>query len=275
MSTLEDRLGAALAARADLVQPEDLRPGSPPPVQVPLRHRPVAYLVAAAACAAAVSAPFLVNGGGEDRPAPPVDTPSAPVTPNGDQVEGAAWPQAYDYPRGYDVDGDGVPDRIVIRTPSDEELPHGVRRFEVHLSTGGVAAVLLDYDTYDLTAVTRVELDGEPGDEILYYRGTEKGEMGVLDLVDGALVDLEVPDDPGLTSEPDEQFRDRGRWVEDRRLYSYRTVEGGFVPGGSAPSKPPHRVDVWEWVLREGRLVPVPGARRCLDPVVHIEPYPC
>ena len=69
MSTLEDRLTAALEARAELVRPEDLRPASPPPVVVPpLRRRPAVYLLAAAACAVIVSVPFLVKAGRRQRP---------------------------------------------------------------------------------------------------------------------------------------------------------------------------------------------------------------
>lgn len=277
MSAIEDRLSAALSARADLVQLEDLRPATPPTVVVPLRRRPSTWLVAAAASAALGVTPLLVFGGdGDDRPAPPVVTPSAPVTPNGDEVKGADWPKIYDYPQGYDVDGDGVADRLVIRAPGDEDLPHGVRRFEAQLSTGGVAAVLLDYDTYDLTAVAPVELGDGPGDEILYYRGTEQEEMGVLDLAGGALVDLAVPEDPGLSSNLDDQGRLRSRWVEDEALYSSRSVIGGFTEGDGGKERPErYAVDVWSWSLVDGRLVPVEEPQRCVEGPADDHPVPC
>jgi hypothetical protein len=263
MTTIEDRLTAALAARADQVRPEDLH-GTPPEARPSLLRRPATYVLAAAACAAAVSAPFLLGGGpGEDAPDIPPATQSPTPTPNGDQVPGGDWTDVYSYPRAYDVDGDGASDEVVVRTEGEEKLPPGRRRMEVNLSSGGQAAVILDYDTYDLTAIEPVELDGEPGDEILYYRGTEPREIGVLDLVDGALVDLEVPGDPGLTSQPDADFRARGWFVEDRSLGSYRTVEGGFVPGGTFNGNPPYEVDVWAWRLVDGELQAVPQGTEC------------
>ena len=286
MSTLEDRLSAALAARAELVQPEDLRPAEPP-VTRRSWTRPVLYGLAAAACAAAIAAPFVVGGlggDGADRPAPPVasttatpsPSPTAPETPSGSDVPGAGWTEAYTYPRAYDVDADGTPDEVVVRTEGNEKLPPGVRRVEVHLSTGGVAAVLLDYDTYDLTMIEPVEVDGRPGDEILYYRGTESEEIGLLRYAEGALVDLRVPGDPGLTSAPDARFRSRGWWTEDRRLFSYRTVDGGFVPGSSNASPPPYEVDIWRWdVGPDGRLAATPMPSGCYDPTVEQTPSAC
>ena len=67
MSTTETRLVAALAARADQVQPEDLRSAEVPEVAAPpravtfLRH-PAAYAVGIAAAAAAIAAPFVIGG---------------------------------------------------------------------------------------------------------------------------------------------------------------------------------------------------------------------
>ena len=282
MTMLEDRLTAALGARADLVRPEDLHASPPEAGRRSLLRRPTTYVLAAAACAAGVSAPFVLGGGPGDRASelPPATQSPSPTpegsrspTPNGDQVSGADWTEVYSYPGAFDLDGDGTTDEILVRTRGEEELPAGTRRVEAHLSTGGVAAVLLDYDTYDLTMVEPVELDGEPGDEVLYYRGTEGEEMGVLDLVDGALVDLEVPGDPGLTSEPDAGFRARGWFVEDLVLHSYRTVDDGFVPGASHEGRPPYDVDVWSWRLREGELEAVPLAPACWDGAER--PSPC
>ena len=281
MSTVEDRLTAALAARADLVRAEDLRYAEPPPSASPSRlPRVTAYALAAAACGAAVVAPFVLGGGPGDEatdlpPATqqPTPAPTPGPTPNGDDLPGGGWTEVYSYPRAYDVDGDGASDEIVVRTEGEEDLPPGTRRVEVHLTTGGVAAVLLDYDTYDLTMVEPVELDGETGDEVLYYRGTSDGrEIGVLDLVDGALVDLEVPAEPGLTHEPDADFHARGWFVDDLVLHSYRTVDGGFVPGTSVSAAPPHEVDVWTWRLAGGELVVAPEGRQCWDGADEIRP---
>jgi hypothetical protein len=276
MNTVEDRLTAALAARAGLVVTEDLTHAPPVAPRAPLLRRPTTYLLAAAACAAAVAVPFVLGGGpgdeGTELP-PETQQPDPTPAPNGHDVPGAGWTEAYSYARAYDVDGDGAPDRLVVRTEAAESLPPGTRRVEVHLTTGGVAAVLLDYETYDLTAIEPVELDGEPGDEVLYYRGTSDGrDIGVLDLVGGALVDLEVPEEPGLTHEPDADFHARGWWVEDRLLRSYRTVEDGFVPGGTFDGNPPHEVDVWTWRLAGGELGVVPEGRQCWDGADAVQP---
>jgi hypothetical protein len=273
MSTLEDRLSAALTARADLVQPEDLRPASPPPVVVPLRRRPAVYLLAAAACAAVAAVPFLIRGGGDSVSPRPVDTPS--VTPNGDQVRGADWPEIYSYD-GYDVDGDGEGDHVVIRKESSEELAKGTRRLEVQLSSGGTAAVLLDYDTYDINGIDPVDLDGDGADEILYYRGTEPAEIGVVRYVDGALVDLEVADDPGLTNQYDDQGRIRTWWVRDHLLFASRSVEGGFVLGdGGKPIPQRYPVEVWTWTVDGGSAVPVPQGEECVLSRQATRPFPC
>jgi hypothetical protein len=272
MSTIEDRLSAALAARADLVQPEDLRHGTPPAaVVVPLRRRPATYLLAAA-CAAAVSVPVLVTSLGDGEPAPPS---TIPATPNGDEVAGAYWPVVYDYD-GYDVDGDGQGDRLVIRTRSGEVLTTEPRRLEAHLSSGGTTAIVLDYGSYDLGATGPVDLDGDGADEIVYWRGTETEEMGVLRYADGALLDLEVPADPGLTSMNDEQGRLRARWIRDGQLFSSRSEEGGFEPGdGGKPLPQRYPVEVWTWTIDGQALAPVSQGQQCVEALEQTRPFPC
>jgi hypothetical protein len=273
VSTLEDRLSAALAARADLVQPEDLRHGSPP--AVPLRRPPAAYLLAAAACAVIVSVPFLVNRGGDDQPAPPVDTPTAPVTPNGDEVRGADWPMVHGYD-GYDVDGDGEGDRIVLRNQSGKEITDEPWRLEVRLSSGGTTAVLLDYDSYDINPIDPVDLDGDGADEIVYGRSTDTDEIGVVRYAGGELLDLEVAADPGITSVYDEQGRIRTWWVRNRQLFSSRSVEGGFELGdGGKPQPQRYPVEVWTWTIDGRALVPVSQGERCVEELQETRPFPC
>ena len=85
MSTqLEDRLGAALRARAEQVQPEDLGP-----VEMPHRGalpwRPVLLGLAAAAAVAAVVLPFAT--GGPDRgPTGPAGVERSPTRPHPDDT---------------------------------------------------------------------------------------------------------------------------------------------------------------------------------------------
>jgi hypothetical protein len=270
MSTIEDRLSEAFAARANLVQPEDLRPGSPPTVVVvPLRRRPAPYLLAAAACAAIVSVPILVSGGGDN------EAPPAAPTPNGDEVIGADWPKIHTYD-GYDVDGDGKGDRVVIRNESGKELSNEVRRLEVQLSSGGTTAVLLDYDSYDLGAIDPVDLNDDGADEIAYYRGTVAEEIGVLSYQDGALVDLVVAGAPGLTSQGDEQGRMRAWWIRDRQLFASRSVEGGFEPGdGGKPIPARYAVQLWTWTLDGQNLEPFSQGEQCVAALEDTRPFPC
>ena len=271
MSTIEDRLVAALSAQADSVRPEDLRYVAPP--ASPRFNRPLLWGLAAAACAALIAVPFLVSGPSEDSPAPPAtQAPDPSPSPTVD-VPGAGWPQVA-ASKKFDVDGDGVPDRVATRTRTGENLTQDPWRVEARLSSGGVAAILLPGDGWEVVLLDPVDLDDDGGDEIYVYNGEEVAEIRVLDLEDGNLVERHVSADPGITSQPDDRFRLRGWWVEDGQFLSYRSVEGGFVPGGNGPP-PPYDVDVWRWTLEGGALVAVEEPPRCLDESVQEHPYPC
>lgn len=271
MSTIEDRLVAALSAQADSVRPEDLRYVAPP--ASPRFNRPLLWGLAAAACAALIAVPFLVSGPSEDSPAPPAtQAPDPSPSPTVD-VPGAGWPQVA-ASKKFDVDGDGVPDRVATRTRTGENLTQDPWRVEARLSSGGVAAILLPGDGWEVVLLDPVDLDDDGGDEIYVYNGEEVAEIRVLDLEDGTLVERHVSADPGITAQPDDRFRLRGWWVEDGQFLSYRSVEGGFVPGGNGPP-PPYDVDVWRWTLEGGALAAVEEPPRCLDESVQAHPYPC
>jgi hypothetical protein len=113
MSTvIEDRLTAALQARADLVQPEDLRHQSPqPPTPTPIWRRPAVVGLVAAACIVAVVVPLASrHGHAEDQPTVHVPLPvNKDVLPQG--PFSAPVPKLTDRLTG-DVDGDGRPDEI-------------------------------------------------------------------------------------------------------------------------------------------------------------------
>ena len=74
---------------------------------------------------------------------------------------------------------------------------------------------ILDGTGWGINPIGPVDLDGDGGDEILYYNGLEAEEIGVLDLVGPALVDLAVPATPGITSQNDGQGRLRAWWLEE------------------------------------------------------------
>lgn len=91
---VEERLRAALAARAESVRPADLRPLAPPPRAVRstrvLLRRAAVGILALAAVAALV---FFTVRGGPDRPAEPARPPRPPVgTPS--PVPSSATPSA-------------------------------------------------------------------------------------------------------------------------------------------------------------------------------------
>lgn len=273
MSTVEDRLTRALAARADLVQPEDLRATLVHTGPSVLR-RPATYLLAAAACAAAVAVPFVLSGDGEGRnqPAPPPATQTPEPTPPAD-VEGADWPEVRSYNK-YDVDGDGSPDSVVTRTESGDNVTQEPWRVEARLSSGGTYAVILDGTGWGINPIGPVDLDGDGGDEILYYNGLETEEIGVLDLVGPALADLAVPADPGITTSYTDHVQ--AWWLRDRTLFTSTSVMGGSLPADDSTSLPPeYAVDVYRWQLADGELQPVSLGRQCVRGVRPKQPFAC
>lgn len=281
MSTIEDRLSAALHARAEQVRPEDLRPADPPTSAVPLLRRPTTWLVAAAACAALVATPLalLGDGDGADAPLPPASqSPTPDPAPDGRDVKGADWPLVSEYD-GYDVDGDGIDDRIVTRNASGEKVAQEDWRLEVQLTAGGTAAVILSGEGWGVNPAAPAELDGRPGDEIVYYNGmesVEQPEIGVLQYVDGALRDVPLPAEPAITSQNDGQDRLRAWWVRDGVLFSSRTLQGGFVPGTDGPGgSGPREIELWEWSISDGRLTASQQENMCVDLSQADNPFPC
>lgn len=113
MSTaLEDRLTAALHARADLVQPENLRhETAQPPTPTPIWRRPAVVGLVAAACVVAVVVPLASrHGHADDQPTVHVPLPvNRELLPQG--PFSAPEPKLTHRLTG-DVDGDGRPDEI-------------------------------------------------------------------------------------------------------------------------------------------------------------------
>src|SRR5262249_31164405 len=106
----EDRLTAALKARAELVQPEGLQHVTPPEPASSRWRRPVVVALIAAACLA-VAVPLVRMDKGDDD-GPTVHIPMPPtkeVLPQGPFT--APEPKLTDQLTG-DVDGDGRPDHI-------------------------------------------------------------------------------------------------------------------------------------------------------------------
>lgn len=137
MTTTEDRLRRALAARADLVDEVRLTPTLADRGEQRSRRRTAAVVGAAAAAVAVIGAALIaVRGGdGSPDPAPPVPEPTGTQ-----RSEGPAPIETVEA-RG-DVDGDGVED--VVRL--------GDGRLEAELSSSG--------DTATRRVDRRVELTG-------------------------------------------------------------------------------------------------------------------
>ena len=176
MSTLmEDRLAAALRARAEQVGPEDLGR-----LEVPeTSHRswrPALAVLAAAAAVAAVAVPLATRGSDDAQPAPPATsstpTPSAVATPF-DETSRAEG----------DVDGDGADD--LVRTDGEGlvrvDFADGSRA-ELQQPMGAAIEGLAEVGTPGLAVVLGID----SGDERPAH---------VLRWVDGRLVEV----DPGTT----------------------------------------------------------------------------
>ncbi|NYE37684.1 hypothetical protein F4692_002817 [Nocardioides cavernae] len=269
---LEDRLRAALAARAELVRPEDLGPVAP---VVPLRPRwrsPWVLLATAAAV-------LLVLGVVLQGLAP--DPRSDDVAPEpGPQVElpqdvGRDWQVRSDSsPAVLDLDGDGVDETVRFRAEETKDFD-GRIRLETTLSTTGedaygVARLSTTIGTY---ARDPIDADGD-GDQELVLPFDSMGGPGepsypmVFDLRDGLLVQAAVSDpelllmgntpvDGGRTPYY-ELVRSQTYWFEDGSLYSGRSVNAFAEGPNMTATRPASMVfDAWRWVLdAEGVLRP-------------------
>ena len=277
MSTIEDRLTSALAARAEQVQPEDLREeGLPAPKVTWLRH-PATYVVAAAACAAAIAAPFVLDLGDADpSPAPPftsqTPTPSETLPPQEDV--GGDWPVEFGT-SPVDVDGDGVKDRTRVRHEPGEPLAGPRARVEVDLSSTG-ATVFGIVETFDsfVNVAEAVDLDGDGDRELTIYRDDTDYRNGaepfaVLSLVEDRLVEATVPATPALVTGIIHDG-DTGRgyqsrvWVTAGVMRSYITTD---TYTGVEPLNLPltYPVQVTSWSMVDGALVPRDQGRQCID----------
>jgi hypothetical protein len=242
MSTLiEDRLAAALQARADQVAPEDLRP-----LEVPETTRrpwrPVLAGLAAAAAVAAVAVPLARGGADEDQPTPPATSTTPSPSPSV-----VASPFVETSRAEGDVDGDGAAD--VVRT--DEQ---GMVRIDL---ADGSRAELQQPLGSSIEGLAEL---GPPG--LAVVLGIDSGDerpAHVLRWVDGRLEEVQPAGDAWIGSRVGQTF-----WVEDRVLYT-GTFQG--------PLDEQVRVDTRAWGLRDGGLRSNPMGERCWLPSEK-EPHP-
>lgn len=275
MSTIEDRLTRALEARAEQVQPEDLRlPEVPDPKVTWLRH-PATYVVAAAACAAAIAAPFVVDlGDGDPSPTPPVTTPTPRQTLPPLEDVGGEWPAEFGT-TPVDVDGDGVRDKIRVRHEPGKPLAGPRARIEVDLSaTGTTLFGVIDSFRGFVNVAEAVDLDGDGDRELTIYRDDADYRDGaepfaVLTLAEDRLLEVEVPATPalvtGIIPDPDTGRGYQSRvWVAGGELRSYVTTD---TYSGIEPLNLPviYPVQVTSWSMVDGALVATDAGVHCID----------
>lgn len=256
MSTLmEDRLAAALRARAEQVQPEDLRPLVPAaPSEArrtrTARRRRAAVLVglATAACSVAVAGPLLLGDPGPDEAtAPAVPTEPQP-TSSTERPMGATV---------VDVDGDGTEDTAtVVRQDGDPVLRVDLGsgdRVEAPLPEGVPGSLLVAGD-----------LGGEPGQELVVPLSDRAYDLPrVFTWLAGEGLVVATYPESGL-----EGWRadvPQNRWTVLKN--SLRTWEAERVEGDG-------RYPYWDWSLDDrGRLEPGPIQLGCAAP--EDAPAPC
>jgi len=267
MSTLlEDRLTAALVARADLVRPEDLAPLEVPRAGrlVPLR-RPAAYTLLAAACLSAVAVPFLLNGGHSTRPGQPATFPTV--------SEGADWPVVDE--SDVDVDGDGVDDPVTLRSDGT-----GIRVEAEPSKGGGLAAVVLREQGGDpKLAPETPDLNDDGARELLVQRRDESGAWTMVRVVPVALTDdgLVEPafdaDRFDVGRDADAEFHTADFWVADDGALIQSSIVDGWDP--SAPADLEIQTVLTSWTLDGDRLASETLGTKCLRVSAPRDTYEC
>lgn len=260
MSTLmEDRLSAALRARADQVQPEDLRPVDVPVASVEARRdrgarrrrRTVVLAgLAAAACAAAVAGPLLL-GSTDDTGSPQPAGPSEPrPTSSTERPLGTA---------AADVDGDGRADQASL----------------VRVDGGGFVLVV-ERATGERAVANAPASD--PGALVSAGDlGGRRGEELVLQLIDDPSVLPAVytwTDRDGLVlgAYPDSGLEG---WRADVPVNRWSADEGGLRTWETESVPGDERVPFWDWqVDDQARLRPVGMRLGCVG-TAGAEPVGC
>ena len=147
LGDLETRLSAALHARADLVTPDSLRPLEVPDAPVvPLVRRRATWVLAAAACAALLTLPFVLRDAAERTEQPPSTEGPSPTTSTGPtELTG-------------DLDGDGYDETVTMDG-------HGVLSVVLASSSSGTP-LTADAGADGSTLVGLVKLDSSGAESV-------------------------------------------------------------------------------------------------------------
>ncbi|MBS2938800.1 hypothetical protein KDN32_13745 [Nocardioides sp. J2M5] len=275
---LEERLRAALSARAELVQPEDLEPLAAPVVELRPAWRSPWVLLATAAVLLLVLGVVAQGIGGRPRSdddlAPQPDAPRVTLPAD----VGRDWATGLEStPARVDLDGDGTKERVRFLAEDNGTFDGRVRLQTTLSSTGDEAYGVADVaSTIGLVGEGVIDADGDGDQELVVYDPSlEDGLAGaplVFDHRDGLLVQA-VADEPDLLRRGDVQvpgsetaFYDRYRtyqyWIDGGTLYSGQSRDSFARAGDYSTQLPGTLLDTWAWRLDE-------------DGVLHPEPAGC
>lgn len=269
---IEALLRAALTARAELVQPEDLDPLAPV-VEVQPRWKSPWVLLATAAVLVLILGALFQGVGGRQRSddlAPKPDDPQVELELPADI--GRDW-QADDLstPARLDLDGDGVREKVDFLAEPTEDLDGRVRLQTTLSTTGEDAYGIAELGTtIGTSALDPIDADDDGDQELVLYFDdvTAVGGGGyplVFDLRDGLLVQA-VAEDPRLLvrgavpvaadgGEYYDMVRVHDYWVEDDTLFSSRS-RSEFATGNMTTIRPQtYVVDVWTWAMDESGVL--------------------
>ncbi|GAA5117657.1 hypothetical protein GCM10023339_28870 [Alloalcanivorax gelatiniphagus] len=277
MSTTEERLRAALSARAELVRPEALEPVTKIVALRPRWQSPW-VLLATAAVVLLVLGVALQGLGRDPRSDDVAPRPDDRAEPRLPPDVGRDWPASPEStPARVDLDGDGTKERVQFLAEKTEKFDGRVRLQTTLTSTGEGAYGVVDVEsTIGVTADGVVDADGDGDQELVVFdpdidgSDTNGGAPLVLDLRDGLLVRAE-PAEPGLLVRGDVQVpgspngtydlvRVHQYWIADGALFSGRS-EDSFARTGMDLLRPQEVVlETWKWRLDDdGVLRPEPA----------------
>lgn len=220
MNDIETRLRDALAARAELVRPEDLRPTTPVADPPPAWRRPGPLLLVAASVALLVGVPvgvIALGDRGSDTPdvSDTTTQPTQPTSPTSAPTPPAQWweqhpdglPDAWEQGQGTepgtwldgDLDGDGTSDQVRL---SGSE---GNMSLQVTLGNGDEpdpvavnpeAVTIGPLTTLDGSDTLVIPVQGASG-----AAGTTYADWQLFLVRDGQLVEATAPGDPTFGSQ--------------------------------------------------------------------------
>ncbi|WP_299051402.1 hypothetical protein [uncultured Nocardioides sp.] len=264
---LEQRLAAALEARAGQVGPDDLTPRGLPGPAGRGPSRAVWVGLAAAACLAAVGAgvvvPRLLADLDASQP-PPVSRPDVPPD------VGQDWEPIGGVESDVDLDGDGEADRVRLRGEPDPDF-EGRTRLDVELSGGGSAYGVVALGSTLATYSPRgADLDLDGADEMVLTVDVDEATTAprVLDLRDDVLVEVApaAGDGTPLVAGPVRAGTDPATGLVEQRAADWWLADGTLRSSVSESAYPalgmswwvpdPFVAQVVTWRLEGDVLVP-------------------